>query len=117
MTLFGVSNLIFALLSIGLGAIGWLAPRYVMGVLDTAPTKSSMGVSEVRASAGALFVGLGVGVVLVGTPDAYAILGAAWMGAAVGRVTSIILDGPTPKKWGFFICELVVGLGALAINL
>ena len=105
MTLYDVTNLIFVLLSIGLGAIGWLAPRYVMGV------------SEVRASAGALFVGLGVGAVLVGTPDAYAILGAAWMGAAVGRVTSIILDGPTPKKWGFFISEVVVGLGALAINL
>jgi hypothetical protein len=117
MTLIDASNLIFALLSIGLGAIGWLAPRYVMEVLDTAPTKSSMGLSEVRASAGALFVGLGVGAILISSSDAYAILGAAWLGAAVGRITSIILDGPTPKKWGFFLCEVVVGLGAIAINL
>ena len=117
MTIIDISNLFFALISIGLGAIGWLAPRYVMEVLDTAPTKSSMGLSEVRASAGALFVGLGVGAILIGSSDAYVILGAAWLGAAVGRFTSIVLDGATPKTWGFFLCEIGVGVAALAINL
>ncbi len=117
MTLPDVLNLVFVTLSIGLGAIGWLAPRYVMEVLDTTTTNSTMGLSEVRAASGALFIGLGIGAFFFATPEAYAMLGAAWLGAAIGRATSIIVDGATPKKWGFLVTELIVGIGAIAINL
>lgn len=117
MTVIDILNLTFVALSIGLGAVGWLAPRYTMEVLDTAPTKSTMGLSEVRAASGALFIGLGVGAVYFSTPEAYAMVGAAWLGAAVGRTTSIIVDGQTAKKWGFLACEAVVGITGVAINL
>ena len=111
-------NILLALLSIGFGAIGWLAPRYTMDKLDMA-TKgdSTMGVSEVRAASGALFVGLGVGALLTGLPGAYAAIGFAWGGGAVGRITSIFLDGPSRSKWIFFAVEAVVAVLAIAINL
>ena len=110
-------NILFALLSIGFGAIGWLAPRYTMEVLDTKDTGSTMGLSEVRAASGALFVGLGVGALLIGDPIAYAMIGFAWGGGAVGRATSLLLDGVTRPKLVFFAVEAVVGILAIWINL
>ncbi|MBS1303510.1 DUF4345 family protein [Loktanella sp. SALINAS62] len=113
-----ILNILIALVSIGFGAIGWLAPRYTMDVLETATkNNSTMGLSEVRAASGALFVGLGVGALLTGLPGAYAAIGFAWTGGAVGRMTSIILDGPSKNKWIFFAVEAVVGVTAIIINL
>lgn len=110
-------NTLLALTSIGLGLIGWLAPRYTMEVVDLTPGPSPMGPSEVRAVSGALFVGLGLGALVLGTPLAYAMIGFAWGGAAIGRLTSLIVDGQTSKKWGFFACEAIVAILALGLNL
>jgi len=88
-----IINIIFALASIGLGIFGWLAPRYTLDTLDLQAGPSGMGQSEIRASAGALFVGMGVGALVLGGPVAYAMLGFCWLGAAVGRATSLALDG------------------------
>lgn len=110
-------NIAIALISIALGCFGWLAPRYTMAALDLAPKDSTMGLSEVRASVGALFVGLGLGALILGAPMAYAMIGFAWVGAAVGRLTSIVLDGQSPKKWVYFAVEAGVGGLALIANL
>lgn len=112
-----IINIIFALLSIGLGCIGWLAPRYTMDVLDLSGGKTTMGMSEIRASAGALFVGMGGGALLLGTPEAYVMLGFCWCGAAMGRLTSLIIDGAFQKKWIYLGVEAVVGLAAILLNL
>ncbi|MEL6169903.1 MAG: DUF4345 family protein [Pseudomonadota bacterium] len=111
-------NILAAILSIGIGAISWLAPGYTMGALALAPRDgSTMGPSEIRASAGALFVGLGIGALLIGTSEAYAMVGWAWAGAAIGRATSLGLDRPsTPRKWVFFAVEAVVGGALLVLN-
>ena len=110
-------NILFALTSIGFGAIGWLAPAYTMQTLDLHPGETTMGASEVRASAGALFVGMGAGALMLGTPAAFALLGFCWLGAAVGRATSLAVDGTTQKKWVFFAVEAAVGLGAVLYNI
>ncbi len=112
-----IINPVLALISIVLGLFGWLAPRYTMAVLDLEPGPSLMGHSEIRASAGALFVGLGIGAIILGSPTGYAMVGFAWGGAAVGRLTSLILDSQTPKKWGFFVVEAGVAAVALGLNL
>ncbi|MFN3661901.1 DUF4345 family protein [Yoonia sp.] len=112
-----IINIIFVLASIGLGAFGWLAPRYTLETLDLQAGPSNMGPSEIRASAGALFIGMGLGALIIGSPAGYAMLGFCWLGASVGRATSLVLDGQSRKKWTFFGVEIVVGLGALAINL
>ncbi|MEO1638237.1 MAG: DUF4345 family protein [Pseudomonadota bacterium] len=112
-----ILNIIFALASIGLGCFGWLAPRYTMGALDLTAGETTMGMSEVRASVGALFVGMGIGALLIGTPTAYLMLGACWCGAALGRGTSLLLDGQSQKKWVYFIVEAAVGVPAVLLNL
>ena len=48
------------------------------------------------------FVGMGLGAFLIGTPTAYLMLGACWVGAATGRLTSIAVDGTSTKKSTFF---------------
>lgn len=113
-----ILNIAMALLSIGLGCFGWLAPRYTLEALDLQTNGSTMGLSELRASAGALFIGLGLGALYFGTPEAYAMVGFAWGGAAVGRVTSILKDAaPTRKTYGFAAVEVAVAVLLLAINL
>jgi hypothetical protein len=112
-----IINIVFAALSIGLGCFGWLAPRYTLGALDLKMGETTMGASEIRASAGALFVGMGIGALLLGTPEAYVMLGFCWCGAAMGRLTSLILDGTSQKKWVYFIVEAGVGIPAILLNL
>jgi hypothetical protein len=112
-----ILNTALALVSIALGLFGWFAPRYTMEVVDLMPGASAMGPSEIRAASGALFVGLGLGGLVLGSPIAYAMIGFAWGGAAVGRMTSILLDGATPRKWGFFAVEAAVAALLLVINL
>lgn len=110
-------NITFALISIILGGFGWLAPRYTLAALDLQMGASTMGASEIRASVGALFVGMGLGALVLGGTSAYAMLGFCWAGAALGRATSLALDGTSGKKWLFFGVEAGVAAAALAINL
>ena len=112
-----IVNIIFAVLSIGLGCFGWIAPRYTLGALDLTMGGTTMGASEIRASVGALFVGMGVGALLLGSPEAYAMLGFCWCGAAIGRLTSLLLDGASRKKWVYFWVEAAVGIPAIVLNI
>ncbi len=112
-----IINIIFALLSVGLGCFGWLAPRYTLGALDLKMGDTTMGMSEIRASAGCLFVGMGLGALILGTPEAYVMLGFCWCGAALGRLTSLVLDGRSRKKWVYFVVEAAVGVPAILLNL
>lgn len=91
-------TLIATLLTIIFGLFGFLAPRYTASALDLAPTQSTMGFSEMRASVGGLFVVAGLAALWLDEPLAYAMIGFAFTGAALGRVISLIFDGPPVKK-------------------
>lgn len=87
-----------ALLTIAFGAFGLLAPGYTAGALDFETTKSTMGLSELRAGSGGLFVALGLWCLFTGDPNAYFMLGVAYVGAGAGRFLSILLDKPPLTK-------------------
>jgi hypothetical protein len=91
-------NILCPLLTIGFGLFGFLAPRYTASALDLAPTHSTMGLSEMRASVGGLFVAVGLAALWLGEPLAYAMIGFAFAGAAMGRVLSLIFDKPPLGK-------------------
>ncbi|MEL7092826.1 MAG: DUF4345 family protein [Pseudomonadota bacterium] len=91
-------NLIAALLTIAFGLFGFLAPRYTASALDLAPTDSTMGLSEMRASVGGLFVIAGGAAILIAQPLAFAMIGFAFAGAALGRLLSLIFDKPPLAK-------------------
>ena len=91
-------NIFGALLTIAFGLFGFVAPRYTAAALDLAPTSSTMGLSEMRASVGGLFVVAGLGAIWLAEPLAYVMIGFAFTGAALGRVLSLFLDHPPVKK-------------------
>lgn len=62
-----------------------------------------LGTSEVRATYGGLFIGMGITVVLVASRDAALVLGAAWAGAFIARAVSFVIDRSRSR-------ENVVGL-------
>ncbi|WP_412506878.1 DUF4345 family protein [Roseovarius sp. SYSU LYC5161] len=95
-------DILIALLTIVFGGFGLLAPRYTAHTLDLSPTNSTMGLSELRAGSGGLFVALGVWCLVAGAP-AYFALGIAYLGAGTGRALSILLDRPPLRKALIFL--------------
>ncbi|GAA6157919.1 hypothetical protein NBRC116589_00930 [Ruegeria sp. HU-ET01832] len=93
-----VLNVVAALLTIAFGLFGFLAPAWTAASLDLAPTSSTMGLSEMRASVGGLFVVTGIAVLWLNAPMAYTMLGVVYAGAALGRFVSVLLDNPPLVK-------------------
>jgi hypothetical protein len=113
-----IINILCALLTIGFGLFGFLAPRYTASALDLEPTKSTMGLSEMRASVGGLFVVMGMAALWLDHPTAYTMIGFAFVGAALGRVVSLIFDKPPLVKVVIFGgIEAALALALLAVNL
>ncbi|MEO0636068.1 MAG: DUF4345 family protein [Pseudomonadota bacterium] len=111
-------NVLAMLTSVGLGAAGWLAPKWTMDTLDLKSDGSVMGVSEVRAASGALFVGVAVAALIINQPLAYAMVGFVYGGAAIGRLTSLILDQHQGSKARiFFLTEAVIAGLLIVANL
>jgi hypothetical protein len=110
-------NLISALLTIGFGLFGFLAPRYTAAALDLEPTTSTMGLSEMRASVGGLFVVAGLAALWINQPLAFAMIGFAFAGATLGRVLSLIFDKPPVRKVLIFGgIEAALALALIAAN-
>lgn len=113
-----ILNIVAALLTIGFGLFGFLAPRYTASALDLAPTASTMGLSEMRASVGGLFVAAGGAAIWLDQPLGYAMIGFAFLGAATGRILSLIFDKPPViKVLVFGGIEAALALWFLAANL
>lgn len=91
-------TLVATLLTIAFGLFGFLAPRYTASALDLEPTSSTMGLSEMRASVGGLFVIMGLAALWLDASLAYAMIGFAFTGAALGRAISLIVDKPPVGK-------------------
>lgn len=111
-------NILAALATIGFGAFGMLAPRYTMEALEMQPAQgSAMGLSEIRASTGGLFVAMGLAVLVIGAPLGYAMLGFAYLGAATGRLMSVVSDAPPRKALWFFVVEAVLAAWLILANM
>lgn len=111
-------NTVCCFLTIGFGLFGFIAPRYTATVLDLEPQGSTMGLSEMRASVGGLFVVAGFAALWLGEPLAYAMIGFAFAGAACGRVLSLIFDAPpVPKLLLFGGIEAALAFWLIAANL
>ncbi len=110
-------NMAVALLTIVLGMMGWLAPRWTMQQLDMQSGPSNMAYTEVSAVSGCLFVGMGLGAMILNEPLAWVVLGLAYAGAAVGRVTSILRDNAASRQsWTFFGCEAALAAWLVIAN-
>lgn len=100
------------------GLIGWLAPGYTMNVLELATLEgSTLGMSEIRAASGALFVFAAGFALWQRQAIVFTVIGVMYAGAAVGRLTSIILDGSGHYiSWSFLAVEVSFAVLLIGLN-
>jgi hypothetical protein len=99
-----------ALITIGLGVLGAIAPHLAARLVSIAPV-GGLGVSEIRATYGGLFIALGGACLVLDSPSAYAVAGIAWLGAASMRLPSLFLDkGAFPRAIGGAAVEALPGV-------
>lgn len=103
-------SIIGAVLCTAMGLLGVLAPNRAAKLVSIEPV-GGLGVSEIRATYGGLFLAMGVTCLIIQSPDAYLIAGASWLGAGLLRFPSLLLDkGSFPKALGGAALELTIGI-------
>ncbi len=101
-----------AVSSIALGLLGLIFPHIAAKLVAVQPI-GRLGTSEIRATYGGLFIGLGAACLYLQHPSAYIVGATAWLGAALGRLISVIVDDSySSKNFGGICLEAIVG-GAL----
>jgi len=101
-------------ITLGLGLLGLLGPRRAARLVHVAP-EGLDGLSELRATYGGHFAALGVFTLAGQDPVAFALLGAAWIGTALGRLLSVLLDSShATRNFGALLFEAVLGVLLLA---
>lgn len=118
MTAIDIINILVGVLTVMLGLMGWLAPRWTMRQLDMQAGPTNMAYTEVSAVSGCLFVGMGLGAMVLNEPLAWVVLGLAYGGAALGRLTSIVRDNAASRQsWTFFSSEAALAGWLIFANL
>ncbi len=97
-----------------LGALALVRPGMSAAMVGLAP-RGALGLAEIRASLGGLFLALGLACLLTQHPIIFTVAGIAWLGAAAGRLVSIPLDGGWQREnAGGLAVEAGTGLLLLA---
>ena len=99
--------LLGCLITIALGSLGSFAP-----LLVSIEPRGKVGLSEVRATYGGLFLGMGLVALAVQSKSAFAVGAACWLGAALLRTASVLLDGSRSLK-NLRAIGLEAGIGTL----
>jgi hypothetical protein len=98
-----------AILTVALGLLGLLAPLHAGRMVGLKP-EGPRGLSELRATYGGLFAGLGLACLVLQAPAAYAVAASAWLSAALARLLSMAVDrNPSWLNAGGVALELVIG--------
>jgi len=106
MSILDILKIVAAVGTIAAGAISIISPKSAESFVGLSAT-GPRGTSEIRSVLGALFVGLGIAVLVFRTPDAYRTLGIGYGAIALVRVLSIVLDrASTSSNWISFVSEV-----------
>lgn len=103
-----------AVITLLLGVFGLLLPGRAARFVSVTPV-GRVGTAELRATYGGLFIALGAAPLIAQDAGVFAVVGAAWMGAAAGRSLSYWYDGSREgRNLAAIAMELVVGWLLLA---
>jgi hypothetical protein len=91
MALIETINMSGAAATLGMGCLGLLAPN-VASQLSGLTATGKAGFAEFRATFGGMFIAMGLIPILSGHPMAYFMAGTIWLGAAFGRIVSVVVD-------------------------
>jgi hypothetical protein len=106
-----------ALITFSLGLLGVMSPNVAAKLVSIEPIGLT-GISEVRATYGGLFVGLGGVCLYSQSSTVFLAVGVAVLGAALGRGVSVLVDHSyAPKNLGGMFFEASMGALLLAGSL
>jgi hypothetical protein len=110
MTFLEILKIVMAVVTIATGLISLIRPRSVQGFTGlSAP--GPRGITEIRAILGGGFIGLGLAPLILGAPEAYQMLGIAYLVIALARIAGIILDKSfESSNWISLAVEIVAGV-------
>ena len=86
-----ILQIIAAVGTILTGLFSLIKPKAVTGFTGLRP-EGGRGITEIRAILGGFFIALGAAPLFFNSPIAYMMLGIAYLGVAVGRGISMIVD-------------------------
>jgi hypothetical protein len=109
-----VLHVVGALVTVALGGLGLLRPEAASRLVGLAPT-GRLGRSELRATYGGLFFAMGAFALATRDEVAFALLGAAWLGAAGARIgDAVLVAGAERSVWRAALFEAGVATLLLA---
>ena len=108
-----ILKVIAAIGTIAIGLVSLLRPRSVIGFTGLSPT-GPRGITEIRAVLGALFIGLGAAPLMLGTPEAYQMLGIGYLAVAGARNVSMIIDR-SPERSNIISLAVEIILGVILL--
>lgn len=86
-----------ALITAALGLMGLLLPAKAAQLTSIRP-EGLLGTSEIRATYGGFFLALGAYALYAQADVVFAVAGVAWLGAAGGRLLSVVVDRSASAK-------------------
>lgn len=110
MNILSILQFLAVIITIVTGLVSLLWPRSVQGFTGlTAP--DGRGITEIRSILGGLFIGLGLAVFLLGTPEVYQMLGITYFAIGAVRLVSIFVDkSSVQSNWISVATEIVLGI-------
>ena len=105
-----VLQVIAAIGTILTGLYSLIRPQAVTGFTGLSPV-GGRGITEIRAVLGGFFIALGAAPLVLKVPQAYAMLGIAYLVVAVVRAVSMVVDGSmVQSNWISLAVEVVFGV-------
>lgn len=105
-----ILKIVAAVATILTGVLSVFWPLKVPGFTGLEP-RGGRGISEIRTILGALFIGLGAGVLYFNSPEPYIVLGITYLAMALVRGISIFVDkSPESSNIISFFVELALGI-------
>jgi hypothetical protein len=110
MSILKILQIVAVVATILTGLVSLIWPLRVQGFTGlTAP--GGRGITEIRSILGALFIGLGIAVFLLGTRETYQMLGIMYLAIAAVRAVSIVIDKSAEQSNTIsLIAEIVLGI-------
>jgi len=110
MSFLKILQIIAVIATILTGLVSLIWPLKVQGFTGlTAP--GGRGITEIRSILGALFIGLGIAVFLLGTRETYQMLGIMYLAVGAVRAVSIVIDKSSEQSNIIsLIVEIIFGI-------
>ena len=110
MNVLKILQIISVIATILTGLVSLIWPLRVQGFTGlTAP--GGRGITEIRSILGALFIGLGIAVFLLGTRETYQMLGIMYLAIGAVRAASMVIDKSIEQSNIIsLIAEIVLGI-------